>query len=238
MTLAGTNTWLLSHGDGFHVVIDPGPLMHEERIMSMTQGRISAILLTHRHADHTACAAALAARSHAPVLAMDPEFASNANGILCPDQELRFDELNLRVIATPGHTSDSVAFLATSGDEVALFTGDTILGDGSSIITFPDGDLGAYLHSLDTLESAVHLKNKLVPLLPGHGRTHDDSLPLIAKYRTHRLERLAQIRAVMAEGVTDAEGIVNRVYSDVAENLRLAALMTVEAQLAYLNERA
>lgn len=212
--------------------------MHEERIMSQTLGQISSILLTHRHDDHSACAAVLAARSHAPVFAMDPKFASDGKGILRDQQELMFDELGLRVIATPGHTSDSVMFMATGGDELALFTGDTILGEGSSIITFPDGDVGAYLRSLDTIESIVRAQGKQVPLLPGHGNAHDDSLPLITKYRTHRLERLAEIRMAIAQGATDAESIVDMVYQSVNAALRPAALMAAEAQLAYLNEHA
>jgi len=238
MTLDGTNTWLLSHGSGSYVVIDPGPMMHEERIMAMARGQISAIMLTHRHADHSACAAVLAARSLAPVYSADPEFASSDKTILGDGQTLKFDELELRVIATPGHTSDSVAFLATSNEETALFTGDTILGDGSSIITFPDGDVGAYLNSLDTLESAVRNQGNQAALLPGHGSTHSDALPLIIKYREHRLERLAQIRAALAQGATDAESVVNMVYLGVAEVLRPAALIAVEAQLAYLNGRS
>lgn len=236
MTLAGTNTWLLKHGTGSFVVIDPGPLMHEEQIMAETGGRISAILLTHRHEDHSACVALLAARSLAPVFAMDPDFASSHKGILHDKQELKFDELSIVVIAVPGHTSDSVAFLATSGDEVALLTGDTILGEGSSVITFPDGDIGAYLRSLDALEIAVRATNKSVPLLPGHGSAHGESLALIAKYRDHRLERLAQIRLALAQGATDAESIVDLVYKDVAAVLKGPALMVVQAQLAYLNE--
>lgn len=212
--------------------------MHEERIMSLAHGRVSAILLTHRHDDHSASVGALAARSHAPVFAMDPEFASNDKGILRDGQQLKFDELRLRVVATPGHTSDSVAFLASNGDELALFTGDTILGEGSSVITFPDGDVGAYLRSLDALEGAVRAEGKQVPLLPGHGIVHNDSLPLIIKYRAHRLERLAQIRIAIAQGAANAESIVNLVYRDVAEALRPAAIMAVEAQLAYLNENA
>ena len=208
--------------------------MHEERIMSLTHGRISMILLTHRHDDHSACATALATQSQAPVFAADPQFASNANTIFFGEQQFSLDELTLRVIAVPGHTSDSVAFLATDRDQIALFTGDTILGEGSSIITFPDGDIGAYLQSLDRLESVVRATGKQVPLLPGHGSTHDDSLPLITKYRAHRLERLVEIRNAMAQGASDALSVVNLVYKDVPEALRPAAVMTVEAQIAYL----
>ena len=238
MTLGGTNTWLLPHGTGSHVVIDPGPLMHEQEIMSLTYGRISAIFLTHRHDDHSACAAALAAQSQAPVFAADPKFASDAKTILADEQIFNLDDLSLRVVAVPGHTSDSVAFLATSMDEIALFTGDTILGEGSSIITFPDGDLGAYLHSLDRLERVVRATAKTVPLLPGHGSSHADSLILISKYRAHRLARLDEIRNALAHGAVDAVSVVDLVYQDVPESLRLAAIMTVEAQLAYLNENA
>lgn len=238
MTLDGTNTWLLAHGDGSFVVVDPGPLMHEERIMQMTVGQISAILLTHRHDDHSACAAALAARSQAPVFASDEEFATSDYTVLRNETHLVFDELSIEVIACPGHTSDSMALLASSGNEIALLTGDTILGEGSSIITYPDGDVGAYLNSLDRLESAVVAATGPVSILPGHGRAHDEALPLIRKYRTHRLERLAQIREAIAEGHVDATGVVDYVYKDVPDTLRPAALMAVEAQLAYLNEHA
>ncbi len=238
MTLDGTNTWLLAHGDGSFVVVDPGPLMHEERIMQMTIGRISAILLTHRHDDHSACAAALAARSQAPVFAADKGFATSDYTVLRNGAHLTFDELSIGVIACPGHTSDSMALLASSGNETALLTGDTILGEGSSIITYPDGDIGAYLNSLDRLESVVVAATKPVSILPGHGRDHDEAIPLIRKYRTHRLARLVQIRAALAEGHVYATSIVDYVYKDVPEVLRPAALMAVEAQLAYLNEHA
>jgi glyoxylase-like metal-dependent hydrolase (beta-lactamase superfamily II) len=234
MTLEGTNTWLLAHGDGDYVVVDPGPRGHEEDIMLLTRGRISAIFLTHRHGDHSACAPVLAALSNAPIFAKDAQFASSDKGYLSDDQPLVFDDLNVRVVDVPGHTSDSVAFLVTKQNEIALFTGDTILGDGSSIITFPDGDIGDYLRSLDRLEGIVRTQNRQVPLLPGHGRTHSDSLPVIIKYRTHRLERLTQIRSAIAQGATDAQSIVNFVYTDVHEALRPAAIMIVEAQLAYL----
>ena len=236
MTLAGTNTWLLSHGAGSYVVIDPGPMMHEEQIMSLTGGRVSAIMLTHRHGNASACAAVLAARSLAPVYAMDPKFASDNKGILRSGQVLKFDELMVLVMATSGHTSDSVAFLVTSDDEIALLTGDTILGDGASITTFSDGDIGAYLRSLDSLEYLVRRQTKQVPLLPGHGDAHNDSLGLINKYRTNRLQRLAQIRVAVDQGVTDIERIVDLVYKDVPDEVRPAAIMSVEAQLAYLNE--
>lgn len=238
MTLGGTNTWLLSHGTGSYAVIDPGPLMHEQKIMSLTYGRISAIFLTHRHGDHSACAAALAAQSQAPVFAADPQFASDTKTILSDEQIFNLDDLTLRVVAVPGHTSDSVAFLATSLQQIALFTGDTILGEGSSIITFPDGDLGAYLRSLDRLESVVRAQDQKVPLLPGHGSTHADSLPLISKYRIHRLARLDEIRNAIAQGASDALSVVNLVYKDIPEALHSAAVMTVEAQLAYLNGNA
>jgi glyoxylase-like metal-dependent hydrolase (beta-lactamase superfamily II) len=234
MTLDGTNTWLLSHGDGDYVVVDPGPRGHEEQLMSLTSGRISAIFLTHRHGDHSACAPALAALSKARVFANDPKFASNDKGYLSHDQQFVFDELTLRVVEVPGHTSDSVAFLATNLNEIALFTGDTILGDGSSIITYPDGNVGDYLRSLDHLEDLVRSQDMRVPLLPGHGRTHADALPLIIKYREHRLQRLSQIRSALAQGATGSESIVKLVYKDVPEALQTAALMIVEAQLAYL----
>jgi glyoxylase-like metal-dependent hydrolase (beta-lactamase superfamily II) len=176
MTLDGTNTWLL--GDptrGPIVVVDPGPAddHHLKLIMDACAGGISDILLTHWHSDHSDAAPALAQLAGCGVRAADPAFAvpdprtgpsavPDGTGIAAPAAELT-------VIVTPGHTSDSLSFLLQGADGARwLLTGDMVLGRGTTVIMHPDGNLGAYLQSLDRMERVVH-DYDVAQILPGHG---------------------------------------------------------------------
>ena len=132
------------------------------------------------------------------------------------------DDDGIRVMAVPGHTSDSVAFVV---DDV-VFTGDTILGRGTTVVAWPDGNLGDYLASLEKLEALGK-----VPVLPGHGPALADCAAAARFYRDHRLARLDQVRAT---GSRDAQRIVEIVYADVDRALWPAAEASVRAQLAYL----
>src|SRR5689334_11659322 len=144
MTLDGTNTWVLrAPGERFGFVIDPGPLDEGHLRAIAEHAPFRAILITHGHHDHVEGAPRLSEMlDGTPVLAaatLGPEIAS--------------DGLRIQVLDTPGHTVDSVCFLAESGTTRAMFTGDTILGRGSTVVAAPDGDLGAYLESLDLLRA-------------------------------------------------------------------------------------
>jgi len=138
----------------------------------------------------------------------------------------------IEVIATPGHTADSVClYLRADG---AVLTGDTVLGRGTTVIA-DDGNLGDYLGSLDRLRALADAV-KLTTLLPGHGPLLTDPVAVLDFYITHRAERLAEIRAALAAGDRTGADIVARVYVDVGRSLWPFARLSVRAQLAYLAE--
>jgi glyoxylase-like metal-dependent hydrolase (beta-lactamase superfamily II) len=238
MTLDGTNTWVIAdHGVGA-LVVDPGPAIvdHIEAILAVSVPRIVMIVLTHRHLDHSESAAALAERVGCGVRAADPQFRLGPDGLDSGDL-LRVGVLTLEVIETPGHTSDSRSLLLSGPDGVGrLITGDIVLGRGTTVITYPDGDLAAYFESLDLLERMVRNRN-VAELLPGHGPIVTDPLPWLTFYRRHRRERLDQVRAALEAGDRTASEIVARVYADVDRSVWPAAEQSVRAQLDYLRQR-
>ena len=238
MTLEGTNTWVIAAPSGA-LVIDPGPLMQEhlDAVALATDGRVAGIFLSHGHLDHSEGAERFSEMVNAPVFAYLPEFTSRDAEPLVDGFALADGDVSFRVIATPGHTADSLSFFAEKGSETGLFTGDTSLGRGSSIVAYPDGSVGPYLASLRLLSEMLGNRSA-VPLLPGHGPVNDSSLPVVDQYLAHRLERVAEVRAAMARGITDVEGITNEVYSNVPENVKWAAALSVQAQVAFINESA
>ncbi|HVE30256.1 MAG TPA: MBL fold metallo-hydrolase, partial [Mycobacteriales bacterium] len=161
MTLDGTNTWLLrTPGSESCLVIDPGPDDPEHlRAVVAAAGEVTEILLTHGHLDHSAGAAALRALTRAPVRALDPAQRLGGEG-LGESDVVAAAGLEVRVLATPGHTADSLCFAV--GD--AVLTGDTVLGRGTTVVAHPDGRLADYLDSLRRLHE---LGTRAV--LPGHG---------------------------------------------------------------------
>jgi len=229
MTLDGTNTWLLrAPGSSATVVVDPGQAdaAHLDALLRAAPS-IALVLVTHRHFDHSEAAAELHARTGAPVRAVDPEHC-HGGAPLVPDEVVTGAGVRLRVLATPGHTSDSVCFVL---DDAAVLTGDTVLGRGTTVVAHPDGALGPYLDSLHALRDLGDLA-----VLPGHG----PELPSIAAvaefYLAHRAERLDQVRAALTELGNDASArqIVELVYADVDESVWWAAELSVRAQLDYL----
>jgi glyoxylase-like metal-dependent hydrolase (beta-lactamase superfamily II) len=232
MTLEGTNTWVLMEpGAGHCVVVDPGPLdeQHLQRVLEVVAlrgARVAVTLLTHGHGDHAGSAGRFAELTDAPVRAVGAGHDGLSDG-----DRMTIDGLDLTVVATPGHTGDSLSFLLAA--ENALLTGDTILGHGTTVVAWPDGDLGAYLLSLERIE-AMTGSREVTQILPGHGPTVTDAAVVVRYYLEHRLERLEQVRAAVAVGVTDADTIIEMVYSDVPRELWPAARLSVLAQLDYL----
>lgn len=243
MTLDGTNTWVLrAPGSPRCVVVDPGPddEAHLRRVAA--HGPVAAVLLTHAHPDHAAGARHFAELVGAPVHAIDPALRFGSGGLVAGDVVAEVG-LEIRVLATPGHTSDSVCFLIdgdhVSGDGVSsVLTGDTVLGRGSTVIAHPDGRLADYLASLRLLAELP----PGVAVLPGHGPELPDAGQAARAYLVHRAQRLEQVRAARA-GLRvrlghepAARQVVEIVYVDLDPVLWRAADASVAAQLEYLRE--
>jgi glyoxylase-like metal-dependent hydrolase (beta-lactamase superfamily II) len=237
MTLDGTNTWLVAEpGSAAVVVIDPGPddEPHLQRVCGVAAERgqrVVTILLTHRHLDHSAGAPRLAELTGAPVRAVDPAHRLGSEG-LTPGEVVDVSGCELRVVKTPGHTSDSVS-LHLPADGV-VFTGDTVLGRGTAVIA-EDGSLGDYLASLARLRLLAD-ETGLRALLPGHGPLLADPAAVLDFYLAHRAERLDEVRAALAAGDRGPAEIVPRVYAAVDRALWPFAESSVRAQLRYLSE--
>ncbi|HEV8278796.1 MAG TPA: MBL fold metallo-hydrolase [Streptosporangiaceae bacterium] len=235
MTLDGTNTWLVSESGSLSaLVVDPGPgdEGHLRRVSGMVAAagqRVSKIVLTHGHPDHAEGAAAFAAMTGAPVLAADPAHRLGGEG-LAPGDILTAGGCEVRVVATPGHSADSVCLLLPA--DGALLTGDTVLGRGTTVIA-GDGSLADYLRSLERLRALAD-EARLQVLLPGHGPLLTDPAGTLDYYLAHRRERLAQVTAALAAGDRSLAEIVARVYADVDRSLWPFAEWSVRAQLEYL----
>ncbi len=230
MTLEGTNTYVLhAPGADFAVVVDPGPLDEDHLEQVGRVAPVGLILLTHGHPDHSDGAFALQEMTGVPLVAADPHFCVDAEPLTADTVLTGVGGVEVRVLATPGHTGDSVSFVVAH-DEAGLLTGDTILGRGTTVVAHPDGRLGPYLRSLAALRDL----DLPVTLLPGHGPAGGDARERAQAYLEHRAQRLDQVRAALAAGDSTAEEVVRRVYVDVDPVLWPAAELSVRAQLDYL----
>jgi glyoxylase-like metal-dependent hydrolase (beta-lactamase superfamily II) len=232
MTLDGTNTWVLREpGAQRSVVVDPGPGVpaHLRRVAEVA-GEVAVVLLTHGHADHSEGAREFAELVHCDVRALDPAFRYGREGLHGGDV-IAVDGLEVRVVATPGHTSDSLSFVVPA--DSAVLTGDTVLGRGTTVVAHPDGALDAYLRSLRRLHDLAE-RHELTAIWPGHGPVLREALPVLDAYLAHRAERLEQVRAAVEAGATEPADVVRRVYADVDRQLWPAAELSVRAQLDYL----
>lgn len=248
LTGPGTNTFLLGRDE--IAVIDPGPRIdsHIQAILAAGAGRISRILVTHAHLDHSAGATALAAATGAPVLAFGDadagrsplmqSLADTAGGGEGRDTAFRLDQVlrdgdliegadwSLTALHTPGHMGNHLSFLW--GDQ--LFCGDVILGWSSTLISPPDGDLLDYFRSLDRIESL-----RPVRLLPAHGAPVETPAARIAELRAHRRDRTAQIMSALREGPANAGDLARKIY-EVPTPLQPAATRNVLAHLIALTQ--
>ena len=217
----GTNTWIVDAGPVV-VVIDPGPdeNSHLAAIDKKLGGAtVGVVLVTHSHPDHLPLAERLA-RAHRATVRRYPELRDG--------DVVRAGTLNVTALYTPGHSSDHLCFWLA--EDRALFTGDLVLGKGSSMVTYPEGNVAAYLRSL---EKVAALNPNI--LFPGHWDPVPDAVGKIDEYRAHRLAREAQVLAeVQRQGGTAIE-LTRRVYGpEVGEELIQAAEMTMRAHLGKL----
>lgn len=227
MTLEGTNTYVI----GGEIVVDPGPadVDHVERLVAV-QPRL--ILVTHKHTDHTEAATELARSTGAVLRGLDPDECYGGEP-LTDGEWIPVGDVELQILATPGHTHDSVSIVVPGR---AVLTGDTILGRGSTVIMHPDGAIAPYLATLDRLEALGDLQ-----VLPGHGEPLPSVAAIAREYRAHRLERLDQVRAALRQlGTTAADASVGEVtdlvYADADGSVRQAAEASAAAQLSYLEQ--
>ncbi|WKZ81981.1 MAG: MBL fold metallo-hydrolase [Acidimicrobiia bacterium] len=223
MTGPGTNCWVVSSG-GEAVVIDPGPdePAHREAIVDASTGlTVAAVLVTHLHPDHTPLANPLGVLLGAPVMGAASGPGFDPDRTLADGDRVEFGDRSLEVIATPGHTPDSLSYRVDD----RLFTGDHIMG-GSTVIV---EDMAQYMESLRKVlgigVEAIH---------PGHGPVLDRPDDVVAEYLAHRLERERQVLEAVRSGAGSVGAVVERVYADVDRGLHAAAAISVEAHLRKL----
>jgi glyoxylase-like metal-dependent hydrolase (beta-lactamase superfamily II) len=238
LTLDGTNTWVLrGPGSDELVIVDPGPDddEHIDRIANL--GKIPLVLISHKHGDHTDAIDKLVERTGATVRAVGSGFLRGLGGPLSDGEVIDAAGLRITVVATPGHTADSLSFLVDdvrggrSDGTGPVLTADTVLGRGTTVIDNEDGSLREYMESLRRLNG---LGKRAV--LPGHGPDLPDLEAVTQMYLTHREQRLEQVREALRTLGDDATArqIVEHVYTDVDEKLWDHAEWSVQAQLNYL----
>lgn len=237
MTLEGTNQYLLGKED--ITVIDCALPSSEnidgilEQIEAMGGKRIEKILLTHIHRDHCGGALALKKRCSAKlgISGLRAGYLGGEDFTYSEGDRIDYDGGELSVVHTPGHESGHCCFYEPAAR--LLFTGDHILGRGTTVIPPPDGDMALYIQSLEKL-----LQLKLSRLLPGHGPVVEDPYGKIKEYIDHRLMREQEVLHALREGHETIPSMVAAIYTDTPTALHSVAQFTVEAHLRKLIQEA
>ena len=229
MTGPGTNTYVA--GASPSIVIDPA-VPDEAYVAEVARaaGDVAAIVVTHRHSDHTEGVRALrrVLGRDVPVRAWGNDSVDGIAPEPLEDEEvLRAGGIALHALFTPGHASDHVCLYADS--TATLFSGDSILGEGTAVIAPPDGDMGDYLASLRRLRS-LHVDR----IFPGHFRALDGGREVIDGYIAHRRARERRILDALEGGLETIEEIVAFAYDDTPAELHPAAAMSALAHLELL----
>lgn len=235
MTLTGTNSYLIDCGNGEAICIDPGPPMerHVAALVERAQNmrcRISIIVLTHSHPDHAPAAPMLAQHTGARIGAhAQSEFPHDID--LYNGGTVRAGSIELRVDETPGHTRDHLAYYEPA--EAALFTGDTVLGEGYVVIAPPGGSMRAYQHTLSRL---LETYSEARTIFGGHGEPVRDPQSKLRDYIEHRCARQAEILAALDSGPKTIPGLVETIYRQTNRVLWPAAARQLLAYLIALEE--
>jgi len=233
MTGPGTNTYLLGRGE--ITVLDPGPddARHLQAIMDAADGVIRWIVVTHTHRDHSPLAAVLAERTGAPLIGGSPPNDGRQDETFRPDhlprdgERLQLGGIVLTAIHTPGHASNCVCYLLD--DERLLFTGDHVLEGVSPVILPPDGDMTAYMGSLQKL-AAYEFER----IAPGHGGVMQRGKRVISLLRAHRVAREDKVVGKLMHGAATLDQLTPAVYDDVPQERHAWAKLTLEAHLIKL----
>jgi glyoxylase-like metal-dependent hydrolase (beta-lactamase superfamily II) len=234
MTGPGTNTYLL--GEREVTVVDPGPLdpRHLDTLLRAAGAPIRFVLTTHTHRDHSPLAAELARRTQAQLIGLPPPGDGRQDESFKPQrlpidgEVLQLGDVTVKVILTPGHASNCVCYLLPS--EGLLLTGDHVLQGVSPVILPPDGDMSAYMNSLEKL-----FAEDFDRIAPGHGEIIDDAQAALRALRAHRLAREDKVvsKLTMLGEVTIPQ-LTPSVYDDVPEDRHVWARLTLQAHLIKL----
>lgn len=234
MTGPGTNTYLV--GVEHCAVIDPGPLdsVHVERILAAAGGRVSAVLATHTHPDHSPAVAALAEAAGAEVFGRAAPLHGRQDATFAPTRELndgdvvQVGELTLRAIHTPGHASNHLCYLLEGTG--LLFSGDHVMQGSTVVIGPPDGNMQVYLQSLARLQ-----REPVKQIAPGHGTVIEDAQGEVTRLIAHRLQREAKVvERLQRAGRVTIDVLVTSVYDDVDHRLHPVAKGSLLAHLLKL----
>lgn len=229
MTGAGTNTYLV--GTPEVAVIDPGPddAAHLDAIVrAVGPGHVSWVLLTHTHSDHAPGAVPLARRTSAPVLAIwSRNPAIVLDRALADGEVLEAEEYTLQALHTPGHASNHLCFWLP--EEQALFAGDLVMNGSTVVIGPPDGDMAAYLRSLERIR-----QRRAARIYPGHGDPIEQPDAIIDEYVRHRLTREQQVLDGLRAGPRRIADLVPVIYRGLPESLQAMAALSLHAHLLKL----
>jgi glyoxylase-like metal-dependent hydrolase (beta-lactamase superfamily II) len=232
-THTGTGTFIVGHGEV--AVIDPGPALdaHFDALTAALDGeRVAAILITHTHSDHWPLAGRLAAATGAPVIGATPDGADPAvygfDRAPFDGEVVSGPGWSLRAVTTPGHASNHVCWALE--EERALFSGDHVMGWSTTVIVPPDGDMDAYLSSLDKVSAAG-----FEVFWPTHGPPIRNPARFVRGAKAHRLQREERILAFLGDGPARIPEIVAVLYAGIDTRLHGAAARTVAAHLIRLH---
>jgi glyoxylase-like metal-dependent hydrolase (beta-lactamase superfamily II) len=247
-TYLGTGTYIVGHGEV--AVIDPGPDLpeHLDAILAATAGeRITAIVITHHHSDHSPLAGPLKARTGATIygcavivpdvddpaevrMEADHDAAFAPDVSICHSSRIAGPGWTLEAIPTPGHTSNHISYALL--EENAAFTGDHVMGWSTTVIAPPDGDMTDYMESLERIRV-----RDFATLWPTHGPPVREVAPFLDAYVAHRRERQAQVLRALQAGPGRIADLVPRLYADVDPRLHPAAARSMLAAIIDLVRR-